>query len=284
MRRHSGGRSHCRLQGVHEQVGNIAAGLVKDLLKAGGAGDVDLGDAISYDVHARQQQTAALQDRAQRFGDLPVTRRQRARHAFAPRRKIAADFTALWNARQTKRHGLAANDEDAFVAFRDLRKEFLHHHALRTVAVERLGDAAQIQTVRANAENAHAPHAIERLENGSFAVFVLVLGGAAIAALWGWLTHQHPPSLAMATAGAVGVIVPAIGAAAMALEAKFQFEEQTERSAVVADRLEKLASELPGDLNLEAAQMALRATAELLVAEADQWQEGGRRRRLFRGG
>ncbi|HEY9234626.1 MAG TPA: hypothetical protein VIP08_06290 [Phenylobacterium sp.] len=137
---------------------------------------------------------------------------------------------------------------------------------------------------REGRRNQRIAHAIERLENGSFAVFVLVLGGAAIAALWGWLTHQHPPSLAMATAGAVGVIVPAIGAAAMALEAKFQFEEQTERSAVVADRLEKLASELPGDLNLEAAQMALRATAELLVAEADQWQEGGRRRRLFRGG
>ena len=54
-----------------------------------------------------------MQDGAQRFGDLPVARRQRTRHPLAPGRKIAPDFTALWNSRQTERHGLAADDEDA---------------------------------------------------------------------------------------------------------------------------------------------------------------------------
>ena len=52
----------------------------------------------------------------------------------------------------------------------------------------------------------------------------------------------------------------------------------------VEKRLERLAAELPGQLSLEAAQTALRGAADLLSAEADQWQEGGRRRRLFRGG
>ncbi len=138
---------------------------------------------------------------------------------------------------------------------------------------------------REGRRNHRIAHAIERLENGSFGVLVLVLSGATLAAAWAALTgHGHPPTWATATAGAVGVVAPAIGAAAMALEAKFQFEEQTERSTVVAARLERLASELPGELSLESAQTALRGAADLLSAEADQWQEGGRRRRLFRGG
>lgn len=138
---------------------------------------------------------------------------------------------------------------------------------------------------REGRRNHRIAHAIERVESGSFAVLVLVLGGATIAAVWAAAAgHGHAPSWATATAAAVGVVVPAIGAAAMALEAKFQFEEQTERSAVVAARLERLAAEAPSDLGLEAAQTALRGAAELLSAEADQWQEGGRRRRLFRGG
>lgn len=124
---------------------------------------------------------------------------------------------------------------------------------------------------------------IQLVENGSFAILVLVLATAAIAAAVAASMGHHAPGWATSMAGAVGVIAPAIGAAAMALEAKLQFEEQAERSSAVAARLETLADALPSDLTLEAAQGAIRASAELLVAEADQWQEGGGRRRLFRG-
>jgi len=136
---------------------------------------------------------------------------------------------------------------------------------------------------REGRRNHRIAHAVEWVENVSFAVLLLVLGTATVTAAWAALVGGHAPFWATATAGAVGVVVPAIGAAAMALEAKLQFEEQTERSSVVAARLEDLARQLPGRLTLESAQAALRGAAEILVAEADQWQEGGSRRRLFRG-
>ena len=43
-------------QCINEERSHIATCLVEDLLKAGGAGDIDLGDAVANDVHARQQQ------------------------------------------------------------------------------------------------------------------------------------------------------------------------------------------------------------------------------------
>ena len=137
---------------------------------------------------------------------------------------------------------------------------------------------------REGRRNHKIAHAVELVENVSFAVLLAVLSLATGAAAVAGLAGGHAPFWTTATAGAVGVVVPAIGAAAMALEAKLQFEEQTERSSVVAARLEELARQLPASLTLESAQAALRGAAELLVAEADQWQEGGSRRRLFRGG
>lgn len=136
---------------------------------------------------------------------------------------------------------------------------------------------------REGRRNHRIARAIELVESLSFSLLLVVLGTATVAALITGALGGHAPFWATATAGAVGVVVPAIGAAAMALEAKLQFEEQNERSGVVAARLERLAAELPTDLTLESAQAALHGAAELLVAEADQWQEGGSRRRLFRG-
>ena len=91
-----------------------------------------------------------------------------------------------------------------------------------------------------------------------------------------------PPWLE-AAAVAVGVVVPAIGAASMALEARLQFEEQADRSAALAHRLRTLAAEVGDNPGLEAAQGAFRAASEWLLAEADQWREGSGRRRLFLG-
>jgi len=79
------------------------------------------------------------------------------------------------------------------------------------------------------------------------------------------------------------VIVPAIGAASIALEAKLEFEEQAERSTTLVARLDELADRLPAP-NLEALQATARDAIEHLLSEADQWREGARRRQLTRGG
>ena len=106
-----------------------------------------------------------------RLGDLEVARRERLRHALAAGGQVAADFAALRNARQAERHRLAADHQHALVALRDLRHEALHHDGGRAVVVERLDDGAQVQPVGPDAEDAHAAHAVQRLEDD-----LLVLG------------------------------------------------------------------------------------------------------------
>ena len=43
--------------------------------------------------------------------------------------------------------------------------DLLHHPRLGAVAVERLDDAAQVQPIGLDPKDAHAPHAVERLED-----------------------------------------------------------------------------------------------------------------------
>jgi len=66
---------------------------------------------------------------------------------------------------------LAADHQHALVAQFDGAQKLLHHDGLRAVPVERLHDAAQIEAVLLDPEDAHAAHAIERLQDD-----VLVLG------------------------------------------------------------------------------------------------------------
>ena len=148
---------------------NIAATskprLLGDLLEAGRARDVDLGEAVADDVEADQQQAARRQRRPDRLGDLAVARRERLGDALAADGEVAADLAALRDARQRVRHRHAVDDEDALVAGRDLGEVALRHHRRRAVAVERLGDAAEVEAVGADAKDAHAAHAVERLED-----------------------------------------------------------------------------------------------------------------------
>ena len=69
------------LERVEEHRGDVEAGLLGDLLEAGRAGDVDLGQAVADHVQADQQQAARRQHRAERLGDLAVARAR----AAAPR-------------------------------------------------------------------------------------------------------------------------------------------------------------------------------------------------------
>jgi hypothetical protein len=90
---------------------------------------------------------------------------KRLGHTLAAHGQVAPHLAALWNTRQAKRHGLATDHQHAFVAFADGGQKLLHHHGLGAILVQRFDDAAQVQPVFLDAEDAHATHAVQRLED-----------------------------------------------------------------------------------------------------------------------
>src|SRR5678815_6130944 len=141
------------LERVDEHRGDVEAALLRDLLETGRTRYVDLGEAVADDVEADEQQSALGQSRPDRFGDLAVALRQRLGDALAADGEVAADLAALRDARQRVRHRHAVDDEDALVAGADLGEVALRHHGRRAIAIERLGNAAEIEAVGADAKD-----------------------------------------------------------------------------------------------------------------------------------
>jgi hypothetical protein len=79
-----------------------------------------------------------------------------------------------------------------------------------------------------------------------------------------------------------GVVVPALAAAAIALEAKLEFSEQSNRSKRIADSLDALASRMGPAPSWEQVQCAAREAMAIHMADASHWREGAGRRRLLR--
>lgn len=134
------------------------------------------------------------------------------------------------------------------------------------------------------ARNGRIAHRIGLAEDFSFGLLVLTLAGFAIADVAAHLTGER---LLPWVGGAVlmaTVVAPAVGAAALALEAKLEFGEQAERSHAIAVRLQTILDRLRGAEDLEAARGAINTAFGWVLTEADQWREGAGRRRLFRGG
>src|SRR5690606_19504995 len=98
-------------------------------------------------------------------GNGPVAVGQRHGHTFAASGQVAPDLAALGNARQAEGCGLATDHQQSLVAVHDLGQVALHHHAGRAALVERFDDRAQVHAVGTNPEDAHATHAVERLED-----------------------------------------------------------------------------------------------------------------------
>jgi hypothetical protein len=131
--------------------------------------------------------------------------------------------------------------------------------------------------------NRRIAHRIHLAEDGTF---FFLLGALACFLVANPMVEARGYELDHWVVGIVlmsSVIVPAIGAASIALEAKLEFEEQAERSTALVARLDELAARLPAP-NLEALQATARDAIERLLSEADQWREGARRRQLTRGG
>ena len=81
-----------------------------------------------------------------------------------------------------------------------------------------------------------------------------------------------------------GAIVPAIGAASLALEATLSFDEQGRRSDLLAQQLGAIAAELGETPRLDRLQRAAKAAIRLQTSQEDRWTDEAVRRRLFRVG
>ncbi len=137
---------------------------------------------------------------------------------------------------------------------------------------------------RHSAINAKISHRVHLVENASFAVLLVVLVAYVMTAAAGLMLGGEPPHWLGGLVFMAGAIVPAIGAAGLALEATLSLGEEAQRSAVLAARLQSLEDGLSEDLSLPALQNAASAAIRLQRAQEDHWLEGAIRRRLVRGG
>lgn len=132
--------------------------------------------------------------------------------------------------------------------------------------------------------NGRIGHRVHQMENGSFVILMVVLVSFVAASIGLPLLHLGEPHWLDGLVALAGAIVPAIGAAALALEATLSLDEQAQRSQLLATRLELIVVDLGSATSLEAHQAAAKAAIRLQRAQEDHWTEGAGRRRLYRGG
>lgn len=132
--------------------------------------------------------------------------------------------------------------------------------------------------------NGRISHRVHQAENVSFTILMLTLVAYLVVAGALTLAGRVAPHWLGGLVFLAGAVVPAIGAAGLALEATLSLGEEAQRSAVLAHRLETLQASLPATPGLEALQRVAKVAIRLQRAQEDHWVEGAVRRRLVRGG
>jgi hypothetical protein len=132
--------------------------------------------------------------------------------------------------------------------------------------------------------SARISHRVHQAENFSFAVLLGTLVGYLVTTGIMTALGQETPHWLAGVVFMAGSIVPAIGAAGLALEATLSLGEEAQRSTVLAGHLDALAQRLRPDSGLESFQAVARSAIRLQRAQEDHWAEGSIRRRLVRGG
>ena len=132
--------------------------------------------------------------------------------------------------------------------------------------------------------NGRIAHRIHAFENFTFAFFIVVLAAFALAYGVALLAGTHLPHWIGGAVLMAGAIVPAMGAASLALEATLGFAEHSRRSLSLADELDALKASLQPEPSLDAYQTMARAAVRLESLKEDRWSEDSERRKLFRGG
>ncbi|HEV2532959.1 hypothetical protein [Phenylobacterium sp.] len=130
----------------------------------------------------------------------------------------------------------------------------------------------------------HIAHRLHLVENGSFLLLLAALAGYLVARGAEVATGYELPHWIAGAVLMTGAIVPAIGAACLAMEATLSFREEAYRSAALEEALKGVLEALPPAAKLADYRHALTAAAALEVAQEDRWAEAAERRRLFRGG
>jgi hypothetical protein len=132
--------------------------------------------------------------------------------------------------------------------------------------------------------NGRISHRVHQLENASFGVLLLLLVSYVGGALLMLALGQETPHWLGGLVVVAGAVVPAIGAAGLALEATLSLGEQARRSRILSARLTALTGHLETRPGLERFQAVAKAAIRLLRIQEDHWTEDASRRRLFRGG
>lgn len=129
--------------------------------------------------------------------------------------------------------------------------------------------------------NHRLSHTSHLLENTVFWLFIVLLGGFAIAYT---LDHEALPHWLGGVVMLAGAVTPAFGAASLALEAALAFSEQSRRSDHLVHELQAIAERVAPDSDLERLQQAARAAIRLQVSMEDRWSEAAAHRHQVRAG
>jgi hypothetical protein len=220
--------------------------------------------------------------------------RGRRHHRWGEARKVAEDMRlerAAWTLGvSTVPHGIATTSSHEAREARRLAG--LPHGAFDRARVAAWSAWTLDEIVLAQAAyhrdqakvNGQISHRVHQLENLSFGLLLVILLGYLAAALVVALRGGETPHWLGGVVVMAGAIVPAIGAAGLALEATLSLSEQAQRSRVLASRLASLGEALPPEPELDRVQAVVRAAIRLQRVQEDHWTESASRRRLFRGG
>jgi hypothetical protein len=132
--------------------------------------------------------------------------------------------------------------------------------------------------------NGRISHRVHQFENASFGLLLVILLGYVVASVIYALGGGAMPHWVAGVVFMAGSIVPAIGAAGLALEATLDLGDQAQRSRVLADELNVLRDAVDNPPTLESLQAVAKAAFRLERAQEDHWMQDAARRRLFRGG
>jgi len=148
---------------------------------------------------------------------------------------------------------------------------------------ELVGGQARYHRVRGRI-NHRIAHRIHAFETVSFIAFVVALASFATAYLYSKAHGLVLPSRFTGVVVMTGAIVPALGAASLALEATLAFGEQGRRNEELAARLETIAATLGDAPGLDQLQQAAKAAIRLQISQEERWTDESFRRRLVRTG
>jgi len=126
-------------------------------------------------------------------------------------------------------------------------------------------------------------HRMHQLENAVFLTFITILASFVLGSTVGAAFDVEMPEWIGGALIITSAVVPAIGAAVLALQANLAFSERSRESQFLAAQLDNIRSKLPEHPKLHEYQRAASAAIRLHNTEQDMWAENAARRPLIKG-